>query len=139
MLAPWNNSEIEFYSLQKGQPAETELTDLISKQWNGPALVDFTELLHDFADTAALVEQLDMVISVDTSTAHLAGALGKPVWILNRFDSCWRWLLDRTDSPWYPTVKLYRQARAGQWDDVVERVKADLTRFVQSEDARKAP
>jgi ADP-heptose:LPS heptosyltransferase len=70
-----------------------------------------------------------LVISVDTSTAHLAGALGKPVWLLNRFDTCWRWLLQRADSPWYPTVKLYRQEKAGRWDDVVERIKTDLTRF----------
>ena len=84
---------------------------------------------HDFADTAALIENLDLVISVDTSTAHLAGALGKPVWILNRFDTCWRWLLHRTDSPWYPTVRLYRQERVGNWHGVVERVRTDLMQF----------
>jgi ADP-heptose:LPS heptosyltransferase len=84
-------------------------------------------MLHDFSDTAALVENLDLVISVDTSTAHLAGALGKPVWILNRFDTCWRWFLKRSDSPWYPTARLYRQGRAGDWDGVLQRVKADLS------------
>jgi ADP-heptose:LPS heptosyltransferase len=73
---------------------------------------------------------LDLVISVDTSTAHLAGALGKPVWLLNRFDTCWRWLLDRTDSPWYPTLRLYRQARPGDWDGVIERVRADLPQLL---------
>ena len=61
--------------------------------------------LRDFADTAALVETLDLVISVDTSVVHLAAALGKPVWVLNRFDTCWRWLLNRDDSPWYPTLR----------------------------------
>ncbi len=127
-LASLKHPDIEFYSLQKGQPGESELTDLIAKNWDGPLLADFTSLLHDFSDTAALIEQLDLVISVDTSTAHLAGALGKPVWILNRFDSCWRWLLQRTDSPWYPTVRLYRQASAGDWDGVVRRVRADLRR-----------
>ena len=128
-LAALKNPDIEFYSLQKGQPAESELAELISDNWGGPNLVDYTSLLNDFSDTAALIENLDLVISVDTSTAHLAGALGKPVWILNRFDTCWRWLLERTDSPWYPTAKLYRQQKAGDWDAVVQRVKADLIRF----------
>jgi tetratricopeptide (TPR) repeat protein len=128
-LALLKHPDIEFYSLQKGQPAESELAELILHQWDGPHIVDFTNELNDFSDTAALVENLDLVISVDTSTAHLAGALGKPIWILNRFDTCWRWLLDRTDSPWYPTAKLYRQEKAGDWDEVVQRVKADLICF----------
>jgi tetratricopeptide (TPR) repeat protein len=132
-LAALKHPDIEFYSLQKGQPDESELAELIRDNWEGPQIFDFTGLLNDFSDTAALVENLDLLISVDTSTAHLAGALGKPVWILNRFDSCWRWLLDRTDSPWYPTVKLYRQEKAGDWDDVVRRIKADLIRFHTSE------
>ena len=97
--------------------------------WDGPRINDFTSLLNDFSDTAALIANLDLVISVDTSTVHLAGALGKPVWILNRFDTCWRWFLDRTDSPWYPTVKLYRQEKAGDWDAVIQRVKTDLIDF----------
>lgn len=130
-LAVLNHPDIEFFSLQKGQPAESELADVVSKNWAGPPLTDFTNLLIDFSDTAALIEQLDLIISVDTSTAHLAGALGKPVWILNRFDSCWRWLLDRDDSPWYPTVKLYRQERAGDWDSVVHRVAGDLMQQVR--------
>ncbi|MGO9995452.1 MAG: tetratricopeptide repeat protein [Steroidobacteraceae bacterium] len=125
-LASLRHPDIEFYSLQKGQPAELELTELMASNWDGPRLIDFTGQLHDFSDTAALIEQLDLVISVDTSTAHLAGALGKPVWILNRFDGCWRWLLDRTDSPWYPTATLYRQQITGDWDGVVERVRVDL-------------
>jgi tetratricopeptide (TPR) repeat protein len=128
-LAPLKLPGVEFYSLQKGQPAESELSQLVASRWDGPELLDHTGLLHDFADTAALIEHLDLVISVDTSTAHLAGALGKPVWILNRFDSCWRWLLDRTDSPWYPTAKLYRQDKPGDWDGVIERVKQDLMRL----------
>jgi hypothetical protein len=126
-LAALKGLDVEFYSLQKGQPAESELAGLKSKNWDGPYISDHTNLLDDFSDTAAFVEQLDLVISVDTSTAHLAGALGKPVWILNRFDSCWRWLLDRTDSPWYPTARLYRQAGAGDWDEVIQRVRSDLS------------
>jgi hypothetical protein len=129
-LAVLKHPNVEFYSLQKGQPAESELAELISRGWDGPHLNDHTHLLQDFSDTAALIENLDLVISVDTSTAHLAGALGKPVWILNRFDGCWRWLLDRTDSPWYPTVKLYRQDKSGDWDGVIQRVKEDLTQLV---------
>jgi ADP-heptose:LPS heptosyltransferase len=98
----------------------------VSERWNGPHLTDFTSLLTDFSDTAALIENLDLVISVDTSTAHLAGALGKPTWILNRFDACWRWLLDRQDTPWYPTVRLYRQDAPGDWSGMLERVRRDL-------------
>jgi ADP-heptose:LPS heptosyltransferase len=94
--------------------------------WCGPAIEDLTHDIHDFADTAALIEQLDLVISVDTATAHLAGALAKPVWILNRFDACWRWLRNRSDSPWYPTARLYRQDSAGDWDGVIDRVRTDL-------------
>ena len=75
---------------------------------------------------------LDMVITVDTSVAHLAGAMGKTVWILSRFDGCWRWLLDREDSPWYPTAKLFRQKMPGNWDDVIERVAAELRHLVKA-------
>jgi hypothetical protein len=125
-LAALKHPDVEFYSLQKGQPAESELSDAISGGWNGPPIADHTSLLHDFSDTAALIENLDLVISVDTSTAHLAAAMGKPVWILNRFDTCWRWLLDRTDSPWYPTVRLYRQERREDWDAVVGNIRRDL-------------
>jgi tetratricopeptide (TPR) repeat protein len=128
-LAVLKHPDIDFYSLQKGEPAESELAELLRHNWEGPHIVDFTSQLNDFSDTAALVENLDLVVTVDTSTAHLAGALGKPVWILNRFDTCWRWLLNRNDSPWYPTVKLYRQEKAGHWDDVVRRIKMDLDVF----------
>jgi hypothetical protein len=128
-LAMLKNPDIEFYSLQKGEAAEAELADAMRNHCDGPRIIDVTGLLDDFSDTAALTENLDLVISVDTSTAHLAGALGKPVWILNRVDTCWRWLLDRTDSPWYPTARLYRQEKAGDWDAVVQRVKTDLMSF----------
>jgi hypothetical protein len=125
-LAPLQNLRIEFYSLQKGQPAESELAALLAQNWPGPALRDFTAELNDFSDTAALMMNMDLIISVDTSSAHLAGALGRRVWILNRFDTCWRWLLDRSDSLWYPTARLYRQRTPGDWEDVVRRVAADL-------------
>ena len=89
-------------------------------------LMDWTEDLHDFADTAALVEALDLVITVDTAVAHLAGALGKPVWILNRYDACWRWVRGVDGSPWYPTARLFRQPAPGDWGSVMAEVAAAL-------------
>jgi Flp pilus assembly protein TadD, contains TPR repeats len=86
----------------------------------------FNEEIRDFGDTAALVDALDLVITVDTAAAHLAGAMGKPVWILLPFSPDWRWLLDRDDSPWYPTARLFRQPRIGDWDTVVANVAAAL-------------
>ncbi len=125
-LRPLLHPQVEFVSLQKGQPAESELAEATACGWEGPSLRDFSSRLEDFAETAALIEQLDLVICVDTSVAHLAGALGKPVWILNRYDTCWRWLLHRSDSPWYPTARIYRQEKPGDWNSVVDRVRADL-------------
>jgi tetratricopeptide (TPR) repeat protein len=130
-LAPLRHPQMDFYSLQKGEPAESELTALLACGWQGPRLHDFTAELRDFSDTAALVENLDLILTVDTAAAHLAGALGKPVWIMNRFDGCWRWLLNRSDSPWYPTARLYRQERPGDWAGVVERVRLDLQQLLE--------
>ncbi|OIR00358.1 beta-barrel assembly-enhancing protease [mine drainage metagenome] len=103
-------------SLQKGAAAAQR----------GLELLDWTAELHDMADTAALVAALDLVISVDTAVAHLAGALGKPVWLLSRFDGCWRWQQGRDDSPWYPSLRLFRQSRHGDWAGVVQRVAEAL-------------
>ena len=86
--------------------------------------------MQDFADTAALIANLDLVISVDTAVAHLAAALGKPVWMLDRFDACWRWFTGRRDSPWYPGLRLYRQSQPGDWESVLEEVTGDLAAFV---------
>ena len=83
--------------------------------------------VRDFADTAAIVAQLDAVVSVDTAVAHLAGGLGKPVLLMDRYDNCWRWLHGREDSPWYPGLRLFRQTAPGDWAGVVRAVKADLT------------
>ncbi len=116
--------------------AEVPGVSLVSLQKGGAAasvhassalqLYDFTDDLLDFADTAALVASLDLVIGVDTSVVHLAGALGRPVWLLDRFDNCWRWLRGREDSPWYPTLRLFRQTTPGDWDGVIARVGAAL-------------
>jgi tetratricopeptide (TPR) repeat protein len=89
-------------------------------------VIHFGEDLKDFADTAALIENLDLVVAVDTSVVHLAGALGKPVWVLLPFMPDWRWLLDRDDNPWYPNVRLFRQDESRVWDDVIARAHAAL-------------
>jgi tetratricopeptide (TPR) repeat protein len=129
-LAGLDHPRIEYVSLQKGQPAEAEPQELRRQGWSGPSMVDRTRELADFADTAALIENLDLVVAVDTATAHLAAALGKPTWILSRFDGCWRWLLSRSDSPWYPSVRLFRQQAPESWDDVIRRVRDELFRLV---------
>ncbi len=88
-----------------------------------------------FSDTAALIDNLDLVISVDTAVAHLAGAMNKPVWILNHLDACWRWLYgqnqNRSDSPWYPSARLFRQSVQGEWSDVIEHVRGALSEQVE--------
>jgi len=89
-------------------------------------VLHFGDELKDFSDTAALILQLDLVISVDTSVAHLAGALGEPVWILLPHNPDWRWLLDRDDSPWYPSARLFRQQQIGNWAGVIDQVKNEL-------------
>ncbi|MBV9248159.1 MAG: tetratricopeptide repeat protein [Acetobacteraceae bacterium] len=106
---------VTLVSVQKG-PAAAEVS-----QFAG-TVHDCTAELTDFADTAGLVAALDLVIGVDTAVVHLAGALGKPVWLLNRSDTCWRWLLGREDSPWYSTLRQFRQTSAGAWDEVIARV-----------------
>jgi hypothetical protein len=95
-------------------------------------LLHFGDQLKTFSDTAALMSNLDLIISVDTSVVHLAGALAKSVWVLLPFIPDWRWLLDRDDSPWYPTARLFRQDETRQWDNVIARVHAALHVYVRS-------
>ncbi len=114
-----------FYSLQKGEPA-AEASDPPP----GMQLVDWTAELNDFADTAALIQNLDLLITVDTAVAHLAGAMGKQVWLLIPFVPDWRWMLERFDSPWYPTMRLFRQKSVGDWEEVLQRARGELARFV---------
>lgn len=111
---------VEWFSLQKG-PGAVQLGDLPDVP-----IRDLMDEVRDFADTAALVANLDLVITVDTSMAHLAGAVGMPVWVLSRADGCWRWLLDRSDSPWYPHLRLFRQQAAHEWGPVVADVARAL-------------
>jgi Glycosyltransferase family 9 (heptosyltransferase) len=120
----------DFYSVQKGDDAVQQLRASPLRH----ALIDWTDDLHDFSDTGALIENLDLVISVDTSVAHLAGALGKPFWLLNRYNTCWRWLADREDSPWYPTARLFRQDATREWRPVIARVAAALRDYVRNFD-----
>ena len=115
-----------FVSLQLG-PA--------GAQWappSGCAALDPSGALVDFAETAGLVKALDLVITVDTSVAHVAGAIGTPVWVMSRFSSCWRWLMKREDSPWYPSLRVFRQAYPGDWAELVARVGAALDHFCDS-------
>ena len=110
-----------FYSLQLGEGAAQALVPPA-----GLELIDLTGEIADFGDTAALVSTLDLVVSVDTSVAHLAGALGKPVWLLLPKAADWRWLISREDSPWYPGMRIFRQRRQGEWGPVLERVGQEL-------------
>jgi tetratricopeptide (TPR) repeat protein len=123
---------VQFFSLQKGANAVQQLGAMREHHEASRRIVDWTDELTDFADTAALVDNLDLVISVDTSTAHLAGAMNKPVWILNRLDTCWRWMLEREDSPWYPSARLFRQPALGDWDSVINSIVCELTTLAQT-------
>jgi Glycosyltransferase family 9 (heptosyltransferase) len=124
LLPLFANRQVDFYSLQVGE----RIADLQAVADCG--VTDLSGRLGDFGDTAGAIEALDLVISVDTAVAHLAGALGKPVWLLLPYVPDWRWLLDRDDSPWYPTMRLFRQARRGDWDEVVARVGHELSLIV---------
>ena len=117
---------IDFVSLQKGDPAESEVRGREGMYWRVGRLLNVADDIEDFADTAGIIANLDLVISVDTSTAHLSAAMGKPTWILSRYDACWRWMVDRADSPWYPSVRLYRQSNDRNWYPVMRRVANDL-------------
>jgi tetratricopeptide (TPR) repeat protein len=115
---------IKIFSLQKGQPV-SEL-----EYFTPGSITDLGQSFEDFADTAAAIEELDLVISVDTAVTHLAGALGKPVWTLLPFAPDWRWMLNREDSPWYPTMRLFRQPVPGDWASVIKRVSEELKALV---------
>ncbi|HXA26321.1 MAG TPA: tetratricopeptide repeat-containing glycosyltransferase family protein [Acetobacteraceae bacterium] len=116
---------IEIHGLQTEFPSP-------QRDWlaTHPLVIDHSDELRDYADTAALISLLDLVITIDTSVAHLAGALGKPVWIMLPYSADWRWLLDCDDSPWYPTARLFRQHRRGNWDGVVADVANELVAWL---------
>ena len=131
-MAPLTHTKgVHFYGLQTGVAAQEAQTD---------PDIHFRNLghrLHDLSDTAAAITQLDLVISVDTAVLHLAGALGKPAWGVLPYAPDWRWMLDRDDTPWYPTLRLFRQTKPGDWTTVFDQVagalRTDVTLFQNKE------
>jgi tetratricopeptide (TPR) repeat protein len=124
MLPLLANTDVQFFSLQKDLRAgDAEILD------NNRNITHLGQEIETFSDTAAIICSMDLVISSDTSVAHLAGSLGKPIWILLQFVPDWRWLLDRDDNPWYPTARLFRQEETRTWDGVIRRVHAALQDF----------
>ena len=124
-LAPLLDCDVQFVSLQKGVRDQDRA--FLGER---PDIVDLPEQLTDFSDTAALISCLDLVISVDTSVVHLAGALGAPVWTMVPFNPDWRWLLNRDDSPWYRSMRLFRQDAPREWSGVVEQVRTELRKVI---------
>jgi hypothetical protein len=118
-------------SLQKG-PGSEQLSDLTQHY----SVVSLGERLQDFDDTAAMMQQLDLVVTLDSAPAHLAGALGVPVWVLLSTAADWRWMSEREDSPWYPTMRLFRQLRLGDWTELFARVAAALGEWAKDQPAR---
>lgn len=130
-LAPLLDCDVQFVSLQKGI-RDQDRAFLRERS----DIVDLTEQLTDFSETAALVSCLDLVISVDTSVVHLTGALGAPVWTMLPFNPDWRWLLNRDDSPWYSSMRLFRQPKRGDWGSVVDNVRSELETLVSDRRSR---
>ena len=119
---------VVFYSVQMPVPSRDE-----AEVRSHPNIVDLSGRIKDFLDTAAVVGAMDLVIAVDTAVAHLAGALGKPVWTCVQYSPDWRWLLDRPDTPWYPTMRLFRQPRRGEWRPVARQMAKELRRLVSGQ------
>jgi len=116
---------IKYFSLQKDlRDGDDELLNA------NPYIVRVDKQINDFEDTAAIITSLDLVISSDTSIVNLAGALGRPVWVLLAYISDWRWLLDRDDTPWYSTARLFRQAKVSDWTTVVDEVCTALKQLL---------
>jgi ADP-heptose:LPS heptosyltransferase len=118
------NSHVNWFGLQKQDPAE----QAACQAW----IENLGPCLKDFSDTAAIIENLDLLISIDTATAHLAGALGKPVWVLLPYVADWRWFLDRQDSPWYPSMRLFRQIRVSDWQSPLNLVRTALSQWLST-------
>ena len=126
-LLPLLDLDAEFVSLQ----VDYREADLALLQQDG-RILNLKDEIKSFADTAAIMDQLDLVISVDTSVAHLAGAMGRPLWLLLPYTPDYRWGLDVEDSPWYPTARLWRQGQERQWAPVIERVSAAAASWLQT-------
>jgi tetratricopeptide (TPR) repeat protein len=121
MFAALANPRIQFYSLQIGHGRDQAQSPPAAMN-----LIDPTDRIRDFADTAALLDGLDLLITIDTSVLHLAGAMGKPAWALLQFAADWRWMIGRSDSPWYPTLRLFRQTAGGNWATPIAQISAVL-------------
>ncbi|KRQ12723.1 tetratricopeptide repeat protein [Bradyrhizobium manausense] len=132
-LVPLLDCDVQFVSLQKGI-RDADRAFLAGRS----DMIDLTEQLTDFSETAALMSCLDLVISVDTSVVHLAGALGAPVWIMLPFNPDWRWLLNRDDSPWYRSMRLFRQKKRDDWASVVDSVRRELEGKIAAWQARQS-
>jgi hypothetical protein len=123
MLAPLAEApNVRFYSLQVGDAAQESKTSQFP-------IIDHTDMLTDFTHTSGLIANLDLVISVDTVVAHLAGAMNAKVWLLSYTPGDWRWMFEREDSPWYPSMKIFRQPQAGNWEEPITRVAEELKRL----------
>jgi hypothetical protein len=131
LLRPLFDAQATFFSLQKQQtsaamaPSASKIKDFYTPH----PIIDLMDDCKDFYDTACLMHNLDLIISVDTSAAHVAGALGKPVWMLSRLDGCWRWILDRPDTAWYPSMTIYWQDTFFDWRPILRRLAVDLRKF----------
>ena len=123
-LAPLAQQGLSFVALQKG-PAAAQAASPPA----GMALVSLSDEIQDFEDTAAILSLIDVLVSVDSSPVHLAGALGRPAWVMLPFVPDWRWLLERNDTPWYPSVRLFRQEKRDQWDSVLHAISAELAKL----------
>jgi ADP-heptose:LPS heptosyltransferase len=130
-LADIPDNNALFFSLQKGD-AGKQIEELQLQKYQKLTPIDYTDDLQDWRDTAAFIANLDLVISCDTATAHLAAAMNKPVWLLSRYNGCWRWLTDRSDSPWYPSVRIFRQPSLGDWESVMQEVSLALSKKLSS-------
>ncbi len=126
-LAPLAREGVDFYMLQFGKPAEQA-----ANPPPGMKLIDHTALIGDFADTAAMVAELDLIICVDTALGHLAGAMGKPAWVLVQFTPDFRWLLEGRATPWYPSMRLFRQKKLGDWAEAIQEVAAELQKLAKT-------
>jgi ADP-heptose:LPS heptosyltransferase len=126
------SGDISWYSLQKGSAAMQ-----VKNPPKNMTFTDYTEEISDFSDTAAFIENLDLIISVDAVVAHLAGALGKPVWLLLPFVPDWRWMLQREDTPWYPTMRLFRQPSRGEWQLAIDKIQDALEKYLDNPGALK--
>ncbi len=135
-LEPLLKLPLDWVSLQIGKIPNQELRDLNQIGWRGSSLLDLSGEIRNFADTAAIAQNLDLIISVDTSTAHLCGALGLRTWILLKANSCWRWFLMTEESPWYPNAQLFRQTHRADWSGVLQQLELQLNKFIETRKTR---